>query len=526
MEQKHQKIISEIQTRFPDRKRTVFVSGIFNVVHPGHLRILDFAAECGDCLIVGVHRQDQGNTFLPEELRLESFSKITGIDMAFILPTDPEEFIRDFKPDIVVKGKEHETKFNPELAAVESYGGKLLFSSGDMRFSSMDLLQKELEDTPAQSFVPTDGYLKRHDFSTNDLRIVLDNYQSLDVVVVGDVIVDEYITCDALGMSQEDPTLVVSPLKHDRFVGGAAIVAAHARGLGARVSYFGVSGKDESADFILKKMQEYDVDVHLQEDESRPTSLKQRYRAGNKTLLRVSHLRQHDISPKLVDSLYEAILEKLKSARLLIFSDFNYGCLPQSLVDRLIRLCREEGIMMAADSQSSSQMGDISRFKGVNLITPTEREARIATHDQSSGLVVLSDSLREKALVENIIITLAAEGAFIHAPHTTTDKLITDRLPALNSAPKDVAGAGDSLLTAASMALATGATIWQATYIGSIAAACQVGRIGNRPLNAKQILQICENDNQPDNIRYISQRESLPYSEANDIKIPSGEMRQ
>ncbi|MCD1595240.1 PfkB family carbohydrate kinase [Thalassospira xiamenensis] len=125
----------------------------------------------------------------------------------------------------------------------------------------------------------------------------------------------------------------------------------------------------------------------------------------------------------------------------------------------------------------------------MTLVTPTEREARLAMHDHNSGLVVLADGLRKKSNARNVFITLGAEGLLIHAPHTTTDKLITDRIPAMNPAPKDVAGAGDSLLTAAAMSLAVGGTIWQAAYLGALAAACQVRRIGNHPLQASSLLK-------------------------------------
>jgi len=77
---------------------------------------------------------------------------------------------------------------------------------------------------------------------------------------------------------------------------------------------------------------------------------------------------------------------------LIIFSDFNYGCLPQLLVDQITSFCNEKGIMMVADSQSSSQIGDVSRFRGMTLVTPTEREARFAVHDFESGLVVLAEN--------------------------------------------------------------------------------------------------------------------------------------
>ena len=85
-------------------------------------------------------------------------------------------------------------------------------------------------------------------------------------------------------------------------------------------------------------------------------------------------------------------------------------------------------------------------------------------------------------------ITLGSEGVLIYAPAKNKDSYMTDQLPAFNTAPKDVAGAGDALLTCSSMALALGATCWESIYLGSIAAACQVSRVGNRPLSPKEIL--------------------------------------
>jgi len=96
--------------------------------------------------------------------------------------------------------------------------------------------------------------------------------------------------------------------------------------------------------------------------------------------------------------------------------------------------------------------------------------------------------LRSKARAQNILLTLGAEGLIIHAPMSSKEKWLTDRLPAMNASPKDVSGAGDSLLTCASMALAVGADIWQAAYLGSIAAACQLSRIGNIPLTANELM--------------------------------------
>jgi bifunctional ADP-heptose synthase (sugar kinase/adenylyltransferase) len=177
---------------------------------------------------------------------------------------------------------------------------------------------------------------------------------------------------------------------------------------------------------------------------------------------------------------------KVGQIDLLVFSDFNYGCLPTELVNKMIALARQKNIFIAADSQSSSQIGDISRFKGVNLITPTEREARLSVRNREDGLVVLADELMRAMDVENILLKLGEEGLLVHTRGHA--EWVTDRIEALNTQPKDVAGAGDSLLITSAMALASGASIWEAACLGSIAAAVQVGRVGNTPLTLADLL--------------------------------------
>ena len=480
--------VHEIRSRLKEGERVVFISGDFNILHPGHLRIINFAAECGDVLVIGVNADGLGHTLIPEAMRRDGVAAIGVVDHAFILRVRPEVFIARLQPAFVVKGREHNKHINPEQAVVESYGGKLLFGSGDIGFSSLDLLRRELHTANFSTIDKPADYPKRHRFGIPDLIEIVHKFASLRVVVVGDLIVDEYISCDPLGMSREDPTLVVMPIFSERFVGGAGIVAAHARGMGATVSYFGVAAKDEAASFATEKLQGYGVDANLLFDETRPTTLKQRFRANNKTLLRVSHLRQHDISADLIDLMFKRMKPALEQANLLIFADFNYGCLPQPLVDAIASFCNRRGIVMVADSQASSQIGDVSRFRDMGLLTPTEHEARLAMRDSKSGLAVLADSLRKKANARHVFLTLGAEGILVYSPSELEDYLTTDLLPAFNHASKDVSGAGDCLLTCASMALTVGADVWKSAYLGSVAAACQVSRVGNTPLTTDELV--------------------------------------
>jgi len=478
--------LREIRQRCAPDKRVVFVSGNFNIVHPGHLRLLQFAAECGDCLVVGVHDHSYPGAKLPESMRLDGVRAISFVKYAFILRESPESFIAQLRPAVVVKGKEFETRNNLEQSVVESYGGQLLFGSGEVRFSSMSLLQREYFEADFSGIRKPSEFAERHGFRIGDLKKHLSLFSGLRVMVIGDLIVDEYINCEPLGMSHEDPTIVITPIESHKFVGGAGIVAAHASGLGAKVRYFSVIGADDAGGYARDALRGYGVDLGVLADDSRPTTVKQRYRANGKTLLRVSHLRQHEIRPEIAASIMAMVEGHIGDTDLIIFSDFNYGCLPQGLVDQIIGLAVKQGVAMVADSQASSQVSDISRFTGMRLVTPTEREARLALRDASSGLAVIAEALRKKARTDNVVITLGSEGILVHAQNQAD--WATDQLPSFNTSPKDTAGAGDSFLTCASMALCAGVDVWQSVYLGSLAAACQVARVGNTPLKQSDLI--------------------------------------
>jgi rfaE bifunctional protein kinase chain/domain len=272
-------------------------------------------------------------------------------------------------------------------------------------------------------------------------------------------------------------------------VGGAAIVAAHAARLGGRVTYVSVVGDDEAGRHVAAELARLGVRARLVVDDSRPTTVKQRYRTQGKTLLRVSRLSQRSIDPAQQDEVVAAVEAALGRADLVIFSDFNYGVLPQGVVDRIGTAGRARTVTMAADSQSSSQLGDVSRYRDMTLLTPTEREARVALKNSDDGIVVLAQALAQRAGARNVILKMGADGALLHGWNEAYGDYDTDQVPALNSAPRDVAGAGDCLLVVASMALARGASLWEASLLGSLAAAVQVGRVGNTPIQAGELLR-------------------------------------
>ena len=468
--------------------KTVFVSGNFNVLHPGHLRLLRFAKELSDKLIVGVwsDRIAGKESHIREDLRLEGIQSNGWVDEAFLLDESVEEVIRKLRPDIVVKGKEHEKSANPEAAILEEYGGKLLFSSGEVTFSSLDLIRNHIRELDHISINFPTEFANRHNVSKERLLEVLSKIDGVSVAVVGDLIVDEYVTCEPLGMSQEDASIVVTPIDSQRFLGGAGIVAAHASSLGAQAKLYSVIGDDDIGNFAMSELENSGVTPSVYIDPTRPTTLKQRFRADEKTLLRVSHLHQESIGSELRQIIKQEVRRSLPDTQVLIFSDFNYGCLPQELVTELIEAGQKNNVYMAADSQSSSQLGNVARFHDMHLLTPTEREARLSLRNQEDGLVVLGEKLSKHANAEHLFLKLGSEGMLLHA-RDDSNKKQTDRIPALNPHPRDVAGAGDSLLVLGALAIAVGASAWEAACLGSLAAAIQVSRIGNKPLRLDEL---------------------------------------
>lgn len=471
-------------------KTLCFVSGNFNIIHPGHIRFLLFAAEQADYLVVGMHDVDASvGAYFSNDERLASLQALNFVDAVVLINHDLKDVLHRIQPNMVVKGKEFERIVNEELEFIEPFAGKLLFSSGEKQFSSRELLSQQTNESSA-IHQAIQKFHQRYNLGKDNLLESLAKIANLKVAVFGDLIVDEYQECLAIGMSQEDPTIAVSPLESFKYLGGAGIVSAHASKLGADVDFYSVSGMDTLADFAREKLSEYGVNAIMLNDSSRPTTHKLRFRAKEKTLLRVNNFRRHDLSKELSNTLVQVFKANADNYDLVIFSDFSFGVASQSLIDQITLECGENYISIVADSQTSSQVGDLGKFKNLLLTTPTELEARQAAQDDSSGLVQVSSDLSEKLNADNLIVTLGAEGVLIrHRDSSPPHFLETDNLPAFASSAIDTAGAGDAFLVAASLMLKSGANIWQSAFMGSVASSLQVNIRGNVPLTKDMLEQ-------------------------------------
>ena len=463
-----------------DKSNLVFVSGKFRVIHAGHMRLFRTATDFGQQLVVAL--DTDGLTAEEIHWRESILRNIEYVDKVIEFDGDIEKVLLEVRPDIVIKGHEFRNAQNREAQILSTYGGKLVFTSGANFYSESDLIGSNDSEFIKKLAAMPQEFMTRNNLTTDRLLKVLNDFSKLRVCVIGDLIVDEYINCHPLGMSQEEPTVVVTPVDKRRYFGGAGIVAAHCQSLGAQTVFVTVTGEDETSRWSEEKATEYHLQSLSVIDRSRPTTLKQRYRSGTQTLLKISHLTQEFLDSEKESELIEKFSGIAENLDVLILSDFSYGILSPQVVERILAIAKDHDIFVSADSQSSSQIGNIGKFKNIDLISATEREARLELKDNTSGLVVVAEGLRRELKSTNLLLKMGADGVLISAQDEKGQMLPTDEIPAINGNPVDTSGAGDSMLAGASLALASGSTIYEAALIGAVLAGIQVGRLGNVPI--------------------------------------------
>ena len=458
----------------------VLVHGNFEILHTGHIRLFAFSKDIGEKLVVGLLTSELQDQEI--QRRLSQLNSSPFVD-EIICFSDVEELIHAVKPDVLVKGREFVDQENVEEQIMSSYGGKIIFSSGDSNFVQSNFIPKILTNANIVANV-IKSFCERNKISTELLNVTIENFQKMKVLIVGDVIIDEYIECSPTGLSQESGTLVARPIWTKQYLGGAGIIAAHCAALGASATLLTILGEDGESAQVVDKCRDFNVELIAIKDRTHPTVLKQRFINGKQMLFRLNRFRQDGITKEIRKEIRRRFEESVGSFDAVIFADFSYGVFDVDDVNSLVSLARKQGAFVAADSQTSSQIGNLSRFKGSNLICPTEREARMEVRGQD-GLIVLSQKLLEQVEADYIFLKLGADGLLING-----EELRTDHIPALNDNPVDVSGAGDSLLAAATLSFASGANPYVSALLGNMSAALQISRLGNTPITGSTLKEI------------------------------------
>jgi bifunctional ADP-heptose synthase (sugar kinase/adenylyltransferase) len=232
-------------------------------------------------------------------------------------------------------------------------------------------------------------------------------------------------------------------------------------------------------------LKESGVDVRPVIDSTRPTTNKNAIVVGGYRLLKIDTLDNRSIA----DGILEALLDAVKTVRAdaVVYSDFRHGIFNRRTIPPLVDAI-PSGMFHVADSQLASRWGNITEFKGFDLITPNEREARFALADQDSGIRPLASRLYDAAICKTLILKLGDRGVLTckTPDHEALDSFFS--VDSFVDRVVDAVGAGDALLAYATLAMLVSNSAAEATILGSMAAACECELDGNVPVTPKDVL--------------------------------------
>lgn len=479
----------------PRDKKVIMCHGTFDIVHPGHVRHLLYAKSKGDILVASLTAdahiaKANFRPFVPQELRAFNLAALEVVDYVVIDPNaTPIENLGIIKPDYFAKGYEYtKAGLHPRTAeeklAVEAYGGEILFTPGDIVYSSSYIIENEPPSIATEKLL---SLLEAEGLSTNDLKEALGKLKDIRVHVIGDTIVDSYTHCAMIGGMTKTPTMSVRFERREDFVGGAGIVAKHLKAAGAKVTFSTVLGEDKLAEFALKDLEKSGVTSAPIIDRTRPTTNKNAIVTGGYNLLKVDTLDNRSISERIQRTLGEQIRDI--PADIVVFSDFRHGMYNRDTIPPLTKAL-PPNVFRVADSQVASRWGNILEFKGFDLITPNEREARFALGDQDSVVRPLGLQLYRESECKILILKLGERGlmTFRGVPKVEEDVRAFFALDSFADQIVDAVGSGDALLAYAALSLfATGNAVI-ASVLGSLSAAVECEHQGNIPVRPKDVL--------------------------------------
>ena len=477
----------------PRQKRVIMCHGVFDIVHPGHLRHLIYAKQKADILIAsltadGYITKAALRPYVPQELRAQNLAALEVVDYVIIDPNPtPIENIRYLQPDYYAKGYEYFADGIPprtreEMDTLEAYGGEVVFTPGDVVYSSSKLIELQAPRIGLEKLM---SLMESEGLDFPDLRRALRGMAGVKVHVVGDTIVDVYSECALLGAAAKSPTFSVRLDRSEQFTGGAGVVARHLKSAGAQVSFSTVLGDDAARDFAVRELTQSGVVCRPVIDRTRPTTQKERFTADGYKMLQVDRVDNRPMSDRILREICEGL--RGSGADVTIMSDFRHGLFNSDSIPRIVSAI-PAGAIRVADSQVSNRWGNILDFLDFDLITPNEREARFALGDQDTIVRPLALRLFKEARCRNLILKLGERGTLTYrSPGPNPREFFV--LDSMVERLVDPIGAGDALLAYASLALVTTGNIVMASILGSIAAAVTCERQGNVPVSPEEAEQ-------------------------------------
>jgi len=316
-----------------------------------------------------------------------------------------------------------------------------------------------------------------------ELAGIVRNFHAARVLVIGDVILDRYVSGSVQRLSPEAPIPVLRPSNHRSTLGGAANVALNIATLGGRAILVGVVGQDAAGVEIERLVAGTPgITSALVRVADRPTTAKTRFMAGSHQLLRLDEETTAPLDHASSAAVLDAVRRRLAAVDVVVLSDYAKGVLCDGVLDAILSLPERAGKVVIADPKRT----DFAAYRGASILTPNEHEVRVATrieadHDTEAdraGRVALDATGGDAVLV-----TRSAKGLTL--VRRDADTL---HLPTRAREVADVSGAGDTLVAALAVALGAGAALPEAAMLANATAGISVGKPGTTTVSRQELL--------------------------------------
>lgn len=314
--------------------------------------------------------------------------------------------------------------------------------------------------------------------------IDIDKFKELQVLVIGDLMLDEYLWGTVDRISPEAPVPVVAVEKMSHTLGGAGNVINNLSAMGATVFAMGAVGAGPAGRDVLKKLEALGVDVTgVISEPERPTTRKTRIIAASQQMLRIDREVRYQISAQTLDKLTQIIAGYMNKMDLVIISDYDKGLVTRELVASIVDIAKKSGVMTLADPKSM----DFSKYMGVTVLTPNKKEAALAAGMQietPEDMDAAAAKIMAQAGLEKLLITCGKAGMVLYEigkPAVTIESKARQVF--------DVSGAGDTVISLLGLGLASGATFKSAAGLANLAAGIVVAKVGTATASIDELKQ-------------------------------------
>ena len=339
-----------------------------------------------------------------------------------------------------------------------------------------------------------------------ELLNLVDQLGTPRVLIVGDLILDRYVTGDVERISPEAPIPLLTAKSSEMRLGGAGNVAANLLAMEAEVEVVGIVGDDDRGETLLGQLEECGADasgvVRLAE---RPTTLKTRMLGGAQQILRVDWEDRRPLTGDAADQLIARVRERVGRAQALIVSDYGKGVMTSEVTQATIEAARAAGVPVLVDPKGT----DYTRYRGATLVTPNRKEAEEALARDLSRLDDIPQAaadLIDLARLDAAVITLGPDGIFFRSTRAGDEP--EGRVPALARSVYDVTGAGDTVIAHLALGIADGLGLGDAVRLANRAASIVVGRRGAASVSRHELRTLLGERRQGESP--ILKREELP----------------